>query len=136
MSHVMCHVSRHVSRVTCHMSQFFSPLFFLLFSFLSFFGQSGEAYRWRVYYQRGLPRLVFLRFIVNRAVKSGFYSTLFSSDFTPYLSCFPPNFYKILPHLFNFHQIVQMFNKAYLIPQILPSFYLILPNFTKKSPNH
>ena len=39
----------HLSRVTCHMS--------LLFSF--FFGQSGGAYRWRVCYQRGLPRLVF-----------------------------------------------------------------------------
>ena len=40
----MGHMSRHVSRVTCHM----------------FFGQSGEAYWWRVCYQRGLPRLVFL----------------------------------------------------------------------------
>ena len=50
VSHVMCHMSRvtcHVSHVTCH---FFSPFFF---------GQSGEAYRWRVCYQRGLPRLVF-----------------------------------------------------------------------------
>jgi hypothetical protein len=34
----------HVSHVTCH-------IYF-------FFGQSGEAYRLRVYYQRGLPRLV------------------------------------------------------------------------------
>ena len=47
MSHVTC----HVSLVTCHMSHFFSSLFS---------GQSGEAYRWRVFYQRGLPRLVFL----------------------------------------------------------------------------
>ena len=49
MSLVTCHVSRvtcHMSCVTCH---FFS----------SFFGQSGEAYWWRVCYQRGLPRLVF-----------------------------------------------------------------------------
>ena len=38
----MCHVARHVT----------------FFSF--FFGQSGEAYRWRVCYQRGLPRLVFI----------------------------------------------------------------------------
>ena len=36
----------HVLCVTCH-------VFLLLF-----FGQSGEAYRWRVCYQRGLPRLV------------------------------------------------------------------------------
>ena len=48
-SHVTCCVSRvmcHVSYVTC---PFFSS---------SFFGQSGEAYWWRVSYQRGLPRLV------------------------------------------------------------------------------
>ena len=52
MSYVVCHVSRvtcHVSRVTCHM-----PFFFLFFS-----GQSGEAYWWRVCYQRGLRRLVY-----------------------------------------------------------------------------
>ena len=40
MSRVMCHVS-HVT------------------FFLFLFGQFGEAYRWRVCYQRGLPRLVF-----------------------------------------------------------------------------
>ena len=46
MSNVMCHVSCvmcHVSHVTCHMSHFFL--------------QSGEAYWWRVCYQRSLPRL-------------------------------------------------------------------------------
>ena len=43
-------VTCHVSRVTCHMSHFFY--------FYFFFGQNGEAYRWRVCYQRGLPRLV------------------------------------------------------------------------------
>ena len=54
VSHVTCHVSHvtcHMSRVTCHMSHVTCH-----FSFL--FGQSGEAYRWRVCYQRGLPRLV------------------------------------------------------------------------------
>ena len=45
----------HMSRVTCHMSHFFISIFSLLF-----FGQSGEAYRWRVCYQRGLPRLVLM----------------------------------------------------------------------------
>ena len=56
MSHVTCHVSCvtcHVSRVTCHMSR---VTFFIFY----FFGQCGEAYRWRVCYQRGVPRLVFL----------------------------------------------------------------------------
>ena len=46
MSHVMCHMSHvtcHVSCVTCHF----------------FFGQSGEAYRWWVCYQRSLPRLAY-----------------------------------------------------------------------------
>ena len=45
VSRVMCHMSHvmcHMSRVMCHF----------------FFGQIGEAYRWRVCYQRGLPRLV------------------------------------------------------------------------------
>ena len=43
--YVMC----HVLHVMSHMSHFF---FFL--------GQLGEVYRWRVCYQRGLPRLVYL----------------------------------------------------------------------------
>ena len=34
--------------------------FFILFFLFFFFGQSGEVYRWRVCYQRGLPRLVFI----------------------------------------------------------------------------
>ena len=53
MSRVMC----HMSRVTCH-------IFFIFF----FFGQSGEAYWWRVCYKRGLPCLVsyFLHVWVNR----------------------------------------------------------------------
>ena len=55
MSHVTCHVSRvtsHMSHVTCHMSHLF-------IYFIFFFGQSCGAYRWRVCYQRGLPRLVY-----------------------------------------------------------------------------
>ena len=51
MSRVKC----HMSHVMCHMSQFFLEFFFLIVLFL----QSGEAYQWRVCYQRGLPRLVF-----------------------------------------------------------------------------
>ena len=50
MSHVTCHVSCvtcHISCVTCF--------------FCFFFGQSGEAKRERVCYQRGLPRLVFTK---------------------------------------------------------------------------
>ena len=45
-SHVTCHVHIYV---TCHMSHFL---------FIFFSGKSGEAYRWRVCYQRGLPHLV------------------------------------------------------------------------------
>ena len=51
VSCVMCHVSCvrcQVSHVMCHAWHFF---FF-------FFRQSGGASRWRVCYQRGLPRLV------------------------------------------------------------------------------
>ena len=46
MSHVTC----HVSCVMCHVSHFFLGG-----------GQSCEAYRWRVCYQRGLSRLVYVR---------------------------------------------------------------------------
>ena len=56
MSSVTCHVSLvtcHVSCFMCHMSHVTCHMYFLFF-----FGQSGEAYRWRVCYQRGQPRLV------------------------------------------------------------------------------
>ena len=56
--HVSC-VTCHVSHVTCHMSR--------VMFFSSFFGQSGEAYRWRVCYQWGLPRLVFTNFVIRPA---------------------------------------------------------------------
>ena len=55
VSYVRCHVSDvvcHVSHVTCHMSHVTIIYIFI------YFGQSGEVYRWRVCYQRGLPRLV------------------------------------------------------------------------------
>ena len=58
MSHVMCHVSRvtcHMSRVTCHVSHVTCHIFLFIF-----FRQSGKVYRWRVCYQRGLPRLVLI----------------------------------------------------------------------------
>ena len=54
MSCVTCHVSGvtcQVSHVSCHMSRKKIYIFFLP-------GQSGEASRWRVCYQRGQPRLV------------------------------------------------------------------------------
>ena len=49
-------VTYHMSRVTCPMSRVMCHMSHILF--LIFFGQSGEAYWWRVCYQRGLPRLV------------------------------------------------------------------------------
>ena len=45
LSRVTCHVSRVT--VTCHVSHGEKKS-----------GQSGKAFRWRVCYQRGLPRLV------------------------------------------------------------------------------
>ena len=51
MSHVTC----HVSHVTCHVSHVICHFFFFLF-----FGQSGQAYWWKVCYQQGLPRLVYI----------------------------------------------------------------------------
>jgi hypothetical protein len=51
------HVTCHVSHVTCPMSRVICHNYFIYF----FFGQSGEAYRWRVCYQGGLPRLVLIQ---------------------------------------------------------------------------
>ena len=56
MCHVSC-VTCHMSHVTCHVSQVTCPVSHVII--FIFFGQSGEAYRWRVCYQWGLPRLVF-----------------------------------------------------------------------------
>ena len=53
MSCVTC----HVSHVTCHMACVTCHFFF--------FRQSGESYRWRVCYQRGLPRLVFINIYIS-----------------------------------------------------------------------
>ena len=53
---VICHVSIvmcHTSGVTCHVS----PVHFCIFEKIV---QSGGASRWRVCYQQGLPRLVYL----------------------------------------------------------------------------
>ena len=55
VSHAMCHVSCvpcHMSCVTCHVSHVFV-----------FFGQRVGASRWRVFYQRGLPCLVYSCFV-------------------------------------------------------------------------
>ena len=64
VSHVTCHMSRvtcHVSHVTCHMSHVVKHMSYIYIYFF-FFGQFGEAYWWRVCYQRGLLRLFFLCF--------------------------------------------------------------------------
>ena len=50
--HMSC-VTDHVSHVMCHVSHVMNFFFLLLF-----FGHSGEASWWRVFYQRGLPHLV------------------------------------------------------------------------------
>ena len=52
MSHDTCqvsHVTCYMSCVTCHVSNLIFHIFV-----------SGAAYRWRVCYQSGLPRLVLL----------------------------------------------------------------------------
>ena len=61
--HVTCHLSRvtcHVSRVTCHVSLVTCQMFFCFCYYPKKKNlQSGGARRWRVCYQRGLPRLVY-----------------------------------------------------------------------------
>ena len=68
MSCVMCHVSPvtcHVSPVTCHLSNVKQKKFkdkkkIMTFFYLKKIRKIGGASRWRVCYQRGLPRLVFI----------------------------------------------------------------------------
>ena len=70
MSYVKCHVSRvtchmsylicHMSYVICQVSHVTCQMSHVFFVFLFFFWLTGEAYRWRVCYQWGLPRLVFM----------------------------------------------------------------------------
>ena len=67
VSHVACHVSPvtcHLSPVTCHLSHV--KIYFFFFLLLSKKNeQSGGAGRWRVCYQRGLPRLVLYEYKVK-----------------------------------------------------------------------
>ena len=49
----------NVSRVMC---QVLHVICHFIFYFIFFFIQSGDAYRWRVCYQRGLPRLVSIKY--------------------------------------------------------------------------
>ena len=51
--HHVSHVTGHGTGVTCQVSR-------VIICILSFFRQSGGASRWRVCYQRGLPRLVYI----------------------------------------------------------------------------
>ena len=50
----------HMSCVTCHVSRVTCQNFFLHFLYVKENGLSGGASRWRVCYQRGLPRLVYI----------------------------------------------------------------------------
>ena len=71
MCHVSCvtclvsSVTSHLSHVMCHLSHviFFVGPIGLFEIWRSAIGQSGGAVRWRVCYQRGLPRLVFIMFL-------------------------------------------------------------------------
>ena len=60
MSHITC----HMSGVTCQVSHVRCNFFFLF--------QIGEASRWRVCYQRGLPRLI----LYSRNIKTVAYVSL------------------------------------------------------------
>ena len=66
----MCHVSRvmcHLSPVMCHLSHVqkkFSNFNTKKKHFIKI-GQKDGASRWRVCYQRGLPRLVYQTFIIQ-----------------------------------------------------------------------
>ena len=74
VSYVMCHVSHvrcHMSPVPCHMSPVTRQIFFLIKekNILNKIGQRGGVSRWRVCYQRGLPRLVFRRIQISKCIQ-------------------------------------------------------------------
>ena len=89
MSCVTCqlsHVTRHLSTVSCKKKRIFSSFI------LKKIGQSGGSGRWRVCYQRGLPRLVFFKLLVffcsclvsikiayNRNHNNSYHMSLFSN---------------------------------------------------------
>ena len=63
ISHVTCHMSRvtcYVSNFMCHISCVMYHLYIYIYIYfcLKNCGPIGEVSRWRVCYQRGLPRLV------------------------------------------------------------------------------
>ena len=64
-----------VSGVQCHMSHFF---------FFSFIILSGEASCWRVWYQRGLPRLVY--FIITPVTNPFFVGLFFTKPVSIYVA--------------------------------------------------
>ena len=81
MSPVTCQVSLvicHVSHVTCQVSYVMS-LFFLFF-----FGQSDEAYWWRICYQQGLPHLIYR--LLRKLLRLG---RLLQAVGRPYYQLFP-----------------------------------------------
>ena len=58
MSHVTCHLLCHVSCVMSHMSYVTCCVSHVTYISFSFFGHGGGTNWWRVFHQRGLPRLV------------------------------------------------------------------------------
>ena len=80
MSRVTCHMSRvtcHLSRVTCHVSHVTyqkKKFTFNFFFTLKKLDKLVELVRWRVCYQRGLPRLVLVSVLLSASVKRCFVS--------------------------------------------------------------
>ena len=99
--YVRCHLSPftcHKSPVTCHMSKDFFYIFFIkgfYFVPLKKNKKSGGASRWRVCYQRGLPRAVFIDILEKRDIQ------LLSPSYF---------FFNIIFYVFEFHFNMDKFN--------------------------
>ena len=116
MSGVSCQVSGvtcHVSGVRCHVSGVTC-----IYIYIFFFLQSGEASRWRVCYQRGLPRLVSLVVIYFHPL-----SPLhpFSPDFTR----FHPIVQPVFTHFSPFSQFFTSFTHFHQFPSVFTTFHPI-----------
>ena len=131
---VMCHVSRvpcHLSRVKCHMSpvtcQKKNSSYFFFFSFLSLkkIGQSGGPSRWRVCYQRGLPRLVYKFIDKIHKLRCRQSMNLCPCNFSLEANSHCPVFlfctsFLFLPY-FSLHSSLSLFLLS--VPLFLPSFF-------------
>ena len=118
----MCHMSCvkcQVSHVRCQVSGVKCHNIYIYMFFCVFFLQSSGAFQWRVYYQRGLPRLVFLHIPFISRLIDKYLFPFFTLSFTSFISPVLLNFLCIF--------IILPFYVTCISPLILPVFPISRP---------